>query len=53
MANQLKYRLLELGWPYRRIDRERGYEAQADLGSGAWIVENGRKRKAFECYPIK
>jgi len=32
--------------PFRRMECEPGHEAQVDFGSGAWIVENGTKRRA-------
>ena len=32
--------------PFRRMECEPGHEAQVDFGSGAWIVENGKKRRA-------
>jgi len=31
--------------PFRRMECEPGHEAQVDFGSGAWIVENGKKRR--------
>ena len=32
--------------PFRRMERAAGHEAQVDFGSGAWIIENGKKRRA-------
>jgi len=32
--------------PFRRLECEPGQEAQVDFGSGAWIVQDGRKRRA-------
>jgi len=32
--------------PFRRLECEPGQEAQVDFGSGAWIVEDGKKRRA-------
>jgi len=32
--------------PFRRMECEPGQEAQVDFGSGAWIVEEGKKRRA-------
>jgi transposase len=32
--------------PFRRMECEPGHEAQVDFGTGAWIVENGKKRRA-------
>jgi transposase len=31
--------------PYRRMESEPGQEAQVDFGQGAWVVENGRRRR--------
>ena len=31
--------------PYRRIETEPGQEAQVDFGQGAWVVEEGRRRR--------
>lgn len=31
--------------PFRRMECEPGHEAQVDFGSGAWIVEDGRKQR--------
>ncbi len=31
--------------PYRRVESEPGQEAQVDFGQGAWVVENGRRRR--------
>lgn len=31
--------------PYRRIETEPGQEAQVDFGQGAWVLENGRRRR--------
>jgi len=33
--------------PFRRMECEAGHEAQVDFGSGAWIVEKGKKRRAW------
>ena len=32
--------------PFRRMECEPGHEAQVDFGTGAWIVQNGKKRRA-------
>ncbi len=32
--------------PFRRMECEPGYEAQVDFGTGAWIVQDGKKRRA-------
>ncbi|MBD3257926.1 IS21 family transposase [candidate division GN15 bacterium] len=32
--------------PFRRMECEPGHEAQVDFGSGAWIVQDGKKRRA-------
>jgi len=32
--------------PFRRMECEPGHEAQVDFGSGAWIIQNGKKRRA-------
>jgi len=32
--------------PFRRMECEPGDEAQVDFGSGAWIMEEGKKRRA-------
>jgi len=32
--------------PFRRMECEPGHEGQVDFGSGAWIVQDGRKRRA-------
>ena len=32
--------------PFRRMECDPGHEAQVDFGSGAWIVEDGKKRRA-------
>ncbi len=32
--------------PFRRMECEPGHEVQVDFGTGAWIIENGRKRRA-------
>jgi len=31
--------------PFRRMECEAGHEAQVDFGTGAWIIEDGRKRR--------
>jgi hypothetical protein len=31
--------------PFRRMETEPGQEAQVDFGQGAWIVEEGRRRR--------
>src|SRR6266853_19723 len=31
--------------PFRRIETEPGQEAQVDFGQGAWVVEDGRRRR--------
>ena len=31
--------------PFRRMETEPGQEAQVDFGQGAWIVEDGRRRR--------
>jgi len=31
--------------PFRRIETEPGQEAQVDFGQGAWVVENGKRRR--------
>ena len=31
--------------PFRRMESEPGQEAQVDYGQGAWVVENGRRRR--------
>ena len=31
--------------PFRRIETEPGREAQVDFGQGAWVVENGKRRR--------
>lgn len=31
--------------PFRRMECEPGEEAQVDFGSGAWVIENGRRRR--------
>ncbi len=43
--------LVEAGPPVRRLECAPGQELQVDFGQGAWIVENGRRRKAhlFRC----
>ena len=33
--------------PYRRIETEPGKEAQVDFGRGAWVVEDGRRRRPW------
>lgn len=33
--------------PFRRMECEPGQEAQVDLGSGAWVMENGKKRRPY------
>jgi len=32
--------------PFRRMECGPGHEAQVDFGSGAWIIEDGKKRRA-------
>jgi len=32
--------------PFRRMECEPGAEAQVDFGSGAWVIEKGKKRRA-------
>ena len=32
--------------PFRRMECEPGHEAQVDFGTGAWIVQDGKKRRA-------
>ncbi len=32
--------------PFRRLECAAGYEAQVDFGSGSWVIENGKKRRA-------
>jgi len=31
--------------PFRRMETEPGQESQVDLGAGAWVIENGKKRR--------
>jgi transposase len=31
--------------PFRRMECEPGHEAQVDFGSGAWVLEDGKKRR--------
>jgi transposase len=31
--------------PFRRMESEAGQEAQVDFGQGAWVVEDGRRRR--------
>jgi transposase len=31
--------------PYRRLESAPGQEAQVDFGQGAWVIENGRRRR--------
>ena len=31
--------------PFRRMEAEAGVEAQVDFGTGAWIIEDGKKRR--------
>jgi transposase len=31
--------------PFRRMESEPGQEAQVDFGQGAWVVENGQRRR--------
>jgi transposase len=31
--------------PFRRLESEPGQEAQVDFGQGAWVVEDGRRRR--------
>lgn len=33
--------------PFRRIEVEPGQEAQVDFGTGAWIIECGKKRRPY------
>ncbi len=33
--------------PFRRIEAPAGKEAQVDFGRGAWVVEDGRRRRAW------
>lgn len=33
--------------PFRRMQAEPGSEAQVDFGSGAWVIEEGRKRRPW------
>lgn len=33
--------------PFRRIESEPGQEAQVDFGQGAWVVEEGRRRRPY------
>lgn len=33
--------------PFRRIESEPGQEAQVDFGQGAWVVEDGRRRRPY------
>lgn len=33
--------------PFRRMEPEAGGEAQVDFGTGAWIIEEGRKRRPW------
>lgn len=33
--------------PYRRIETAPGEEAQVDFGLGAWVVENGKRRRPW------
>lgn len=33
--------------PFRRIETEPGQEAQVDFGMGAWVVEDGRRRRPY------
>ncbi len=41
-------RLLKTGpLPYRRIETAPGKEAQVDFGRGAWVVEDGRRRRPW------
>jgi transposase len=37
--------------PFRRMECEAGQELQVDFGQGAWVVENGKRRKThlFRC----
>ena len=32
--------------PFRRMECEAGHELQVDFGQGAWVVENGKRRRA-------
>lgn len=40
-------RRLETTWelPFRRMEVEPGAEAQVDFGQGAWVIENGKRRR--------
>lgn len=31
--------------PFRRMECEAGQEAQVDFGTGAWVIENGKRRR--------
>lgn len=33
--------------PFRRMECEPGAEAQVDFGTGAWMIENGKKRRPY------
>ena len=33
--------------PYRRLESEPGQEAHVDFGQGAWVVEDGRRRRPY------
>ncbi len=35
----------KLPLPFRRMECEPGAEGQVDFGSGAWVIENGKKRR--------
>jgi len=35
--------------PFRRMESEPGQEAQVDFGQGAWVVEDGRRRRPMSC----
>lgn len=35
----------KLPLPFRRMECEPGAEAQVDFGTGAWVIENGKKRR--------
>ena len=31
--------------PFRRMECEAGRKSQVDFGQGAWVIENGKRRK--------
>ena len=35
----------KLALPFRRLEVEPGQELQVDFGQGAWVVENGKRRR--------